>query len=135
MGSDPECKGYVIINNLGNMKSQRQLQIGENIKRVMSEIFMRGGILTIPGSYLTILEADVSPDAKNVKIFLDIFGKEETHEAIIAELNAAAPQFRHELAKKVTLRVVPDVKFVLDKTSKQVKTIEDLLNDESKNFK
>jgi len=117
------------------MKSQRQLQIGENIKRVMSEIFMRNDILTIPGGYVTILEADVSPDAKNVKLFLDIFGNEKIHNSIINQLNAAVPQFRHELSKKAVLRVVPDIKFVLDKTGAQVKSIEDLLNDESKNFK
>ncbi len=117
------------------MKSQRQLQIGENIKRVMSEIFLRNDISTIPGSYITILEADVSPDAKNVKIFLDIFGNEEIHDKIIKQLNNAAPQLRHELSKRVTLRGTPDIKFVLDKTGVHVKTIEDILSDESKNFK
>lgn len=117
------------------MKSQRQLQIGENIKRVMSEIFVRDDVLTIPGSYITILEADVSPDAKNVKFFIDIFGNESAHDKIVAELNEAAPHFRHELAKKITLRVVPEIKFIQDKTASKAKSIEELLNEESKNFK
>lgn len=117
------------------MKSQRQLQIGENIKRVMSEIFLRNDILTIPGSYITILEADVSPDAKNVKIFLDIFGNDKIHDSIVAQLNSAAPQLRHELSKRVALRGTPDIKFILDKTGANVRTIEDILSDESKNFK
>ena len=59
----------------------------------------------------------------------------QIHGNIIDELNAAVPQFRHELSKRAVLRVVPDIKFVLDKTGDQVKTIEDLLEDESKNFK
>ena len=55
------------------MKSQRQLQIGENIKRIMSEIFLQEDFSVIMNNVITILEADVSPDAKNVKIFFDIF--------------------------------------------------------------
>jgi len=116
------------------MKSQRQLQIGENIKRVMSEIFMRGDISTIPGSYVTILEADVSPDAKNVKIYVDIFGQDENHAQIIKELNDAAPSLRHELAKRVTLRSVPEIRFLLDKTQDKAMSMEELIKQESKKF-
>jgi ribosome-binding factor A len=118
-----------------NTKSQRQLQIGENIKRLMSEIFMRDDILTIPGSYITILEADVSPDAKNVKIFIDIFGNEKIHKDIAKKLNDMAPRFRHELSKKVVLRVVPEIKFVLDKTQDNALSIEELIAKEGEKFK
>ena len=50
-------------------KTQRQLQIGENIKRILTDIFIRNDITTAKNSYITITEADVSPDAKNAKIF------------------------------------------------------------------
>ena len=116
-------------------KSQRQLQIGENIKRVMSEIFLRADILTIPGSLITVLEADVSPDAKVVRIFVDIFGNEEMHEKIIKKLNEAAPHFRYQLAKKITLRSVPEITFSLDKTASKANNLESLINDEAKKFK
>ena len=116
-------------------KSQRQLQIGENIKRVMSEIFLRADILTVPGSLITVLEADVSPDAKAVRIFVDIFGNEEMHEKIIKKLNEAAPHFRYQLAKKITLRSVPEITFALDKTSAKAKDLDSLLNSESNKFK
>ena len=97
------------------MKSQRQLQIGETIKRVISEIFLRDDILTIPGSYITILEADVSPDAKNARIYIDIFGNESMHEKIVEKLNDKVPYFRYQMAKKVALRMVPEIVFTLDK--------------------
>jgi ribosome-binding factor A len=109
------------------MKSQRQLQIGENIKRLMSEIFLREDILTVPGSYITILEADVSPDAKNVKIYIDIFGNDSIHEKITKKLNESAPYFRFKLAKKVTLRSVPEIVFVLDKTQNRALNLEALI--------
>lgn len=116
------------------MKSQRQLQIGENIKRNMSEIFLREDILTIPGSYITILEADVSPDAKNVKIFIDIFGNETSHKKIVDKLNEMVPFFRHQLAKRVMLRVIPEIIFILDKTEEKASNIEALIDKEAEKF-
>ncbi len=116
------------------MKSQRQLQIGENIKRNMSEVFLRDDILTVPGSYITILQADVSPDAKNVRIFVDIFGNDAIHEKIVKKLNEMAPYFRHQMAKKVTLRSVPEITFVLDRTQQNALNLESLLAVEAKRY-
>ncbi len=116
------------------MKSQRQLQIGENIKRIMSEIFLREDILTVPGSYITILEADVSPDAKNVRFYIDIFGNEKMHDKIVEKLNEMKPFFRHQLAKKITLRVVPEVTFMLDKTQSKAIDLERLIADEAAKY-
>ena len=95
-------------------KSQRQLQLGETIKRTMSDIFLREDILTLPGSYVTILEADVSPDAKNVKIYIDIFGNEEKHKEITKQLNEAAPALKTLMSKKMFSRSVPQIRFILD---------------------
>ena len=116
------------------MKSQRQLQIGETLKRIMSEIFLRDDILTVPGSYITLTEVDVSPDAKNAKIFIDIFGNDAIHGKIIAKLNEAAPHFRYQLAKKITLRVVPEIIFELDKRQKNVASVEAILDQENKRY-
>ncbi len=116
------------------MKSQRQLQIGENIKRNISEIFLRDDILTVPGSYITVLEADVSPDAKNVKVYIDIFGNEPIHSKIVKKLNEMAPHFRHQLAKRIVSRVVPEIVFILDRTQDKALSLEALIAQEAKNF-
>lgn len=116
------------------MKSQRQLQIGETVKRNISEIFLRDDILSVPGSYITILEADVSPDAKNARIYIDIFGNDKMHDKIVEKLNQMVPHFRYQLAKKITSRVVPEIKFILDKTSQNVTKIENLLASEAEKY-
>ncbi len=100
----------------------------------MSEIFLREDILTVPGSYITILEADVSPDAKNVRFFIDIFGNEKIHEKIVEKLNEMAPFFRHQLSKRITLRVVPEVVFTLDRTQSKALNLEKLLSDEAARY-
>ena len=115
-------------------QSQRQLQAGEQIKRLVAEHFSREGFSTILGSYITILKADISPDMKNCKIFIDIFGKKENSAEILQKLNSIAPNFRHELGKKLAMRNTPELVFVLDETSQHALDIEDLLNKEAKNF-
>ncbi len=116
-------------------KSQRQLQIGENIKRNMADIFIRDGLSNIAGSLISIVEADVSPDMKNVKIYIDIFGGDQkTHQKIIKDLNQAVGHFRYELAKRISLRVVPEIIFIIDKTQERAKKIAELINNEQKKY-
>ncbi len=116
------------------MKSQRQLQIGESLKRQMSDIFLREDILSFPGSYITILEADVSPDAKNVKFFIDIFGNDKVHDKIVEKLNDNVAHLRFLLAKKVTLRAMPEITFVLDKTQSRAMNLENLFAQEGSKY-
>ncbi len=114
------------------MKSQRQLQVGEQIKRIIAEIFLREGLMTMAKSYITILEADVSPDIKNVKIYLDIFGAAENNKKILQQLNHAAPHFRHELGKRMSSRNTPEISFILDKTEESALQLEALIEKEAK---
>ena len=115
------------------VKSQRQLQLGEQIKRVLAGIFTKDNLFESKKGYVTISQADVSPDAKNAKIFINIYGEVDGKKAT-AQLNELNPYFRSQLSKKTTLRYVPQLKFVLDETSQHVMKIEDLLSEESKKF-
>jgi ribosome-binding factor A len=116
------------------MKSQRQLQIGENIKRIMSEIFLQEDFSVIMNNVITIIEADVSPDAKNVKIFVDILGDSTKHKQIFDKICAFAPHFRYELAKKINLRIIPEITFIHDQTFQNASAIEALISQEAQYF-
>lgn len=113
------------------MKSQRQLQVGEQIKRIIADIFLREGLTTIMGNYITILEADASPDIKNVRIYIDIFGDTKNKDQILDRLNKAAPHFRYELGKRLTSRNTPEIYFVLDRTEENALRLESLIDQES----
>jgi ribosome-binding factor A len=124
-------------------KSQRQLQIGENIKRILADIFLRNDISTAKNCYITITEADISPDAKNAKIYIDIFHLTQKNETdhnesyfakiekeIIKQLNQMAPVFRHQLAQKIELRMVPEINFLIDKSQNNLENIEKIIAEE-----
>ena len=116
-----------------NHKSQRQLQIGEQIKRILAEIFLQDGVLSTKNGHITILQADISPDAKNAKIFINVFGGVDGKK-IIDDLKQISPYLRSKLANKINLRYTPELTFILDDTSKAVGRLEDLLNEEAKKF-
>jgi ribosome-binding factor A len=99
------------------------------IKRIMADIFIQDNNLALKKGYITVLQADVSPDAKNAKIFIDVFDADG--KKIIKDLRKLAPYLRHELAKKINLRFTPELAFVLDETSGQVNKIEDLIKEEA----
>jgi ribosome-binding factor A len=124
------------------MKSKRQLQMGENIKRIMSNIFMNNDLLVIDGNLVTILRADISPDATSVKIFIDIVSsksvennseqsslekKSATEEKILRKVQKLTPALRHKLAIEADFRSVPQIKFLLDKSNEEVIRISNLL--------
>lgn len=138
-------------NNRDNSeKSQRQLQIGENIKRIISEIFLREDILKLNNKYITISKVDVSPDAKNAKIYIDIFfynnhisnqeidsndksltDKNNNKNIIIDLLNSQSGHFRYQLAKKITLRNIPNISFILDKSQDNINLIGAIIDQEN----
>lgn len=131
-------------------KNQRQLQIGENLKRNLANIFFEENLNNFAGCYLTITEADVSPDARNAKIFVDVFLQKELEveeleveqelekskqesfikqaKSIVSELNKNSGRLRHLLSKNVKLRYMPEIKFYLDLRQQQLAKVNKLLN-------
>lgn len=115
-------------------KSQKQLQVAEQVRREIANIFLRDDIFKDKNITVTIFEADVSPDLKNAKIFLSIFAPELDETKILKELNVNNYYFRKKLSQAVKLRNVPEIRFVLDKSLQNAIEIESKLNTESKNI-
>ncbi len=92
---------------------------------------MRENLLVIGGTFVTILEADVSPDIKNARIYLDMFGNDENHKKILDKLNLNSGHFRHQLGAQMSSRNTPELKFILDKTQDSANKIEALIYKEA----
>ncbi len=116
-------------------KTQRQLQASQQIKKILAQYLIREGLATISQSLITILEADISPDFKNCRIYVDITKGKISKEEILGKLNLMAGSFKNELSKKLAIRILPNITFILDETSQNAIDIEKLLNQESFKFK
>ncbi len=113
------------------IKSQKQLQLGENYKRAMSQIFIEDDLLHFKDCHITILEADISADLKNIKFYLDIFASEDLRSKVINHLNNLQSYLRKKITNKVKSRVVPDLRFVIDDSATKAVRIDELLKKET----
>lgn len=117
-------------------KSQRQLQVGEQIKRIVADVLLKEDAFIFPGAYITVLRADASPDIKNIKIIIDIFGQVDKASRLnlVERLNSSTGYFKSALAKQIRLRYMPEIVFVLDDGFNEAAKIEALIKKESNTF-
>ena len=97
--------------------SQRQLRVGELIRRALSEILMQG-IIHDPDLNrisVTVSEVTASPDLKIATAYVCPLGG-EGGEDLIALLAKNKSEIRRSISKKLTLKYPPDLRFRIDET-------------------
>ncbi|MEM9737098.1 MAG: 30S ribosome-binding factor RbfA [Pseudomonadota bacterium] len=101
----------------GRLPSQRQLRVGEVIRRALSEILMRGEIHNpdLAGASITVSEVRTSPDLRQATAYVMPLGGANAAE-IVAALNASSGQVRREINRAVTLKFSPQIEFRLDES-------------------
>jgi len=110
------------------VRSQRQLRIGELIRHALSESLERRE-LRDPGLdqvSVTVTEVQISRDMKNATAFVMPLGGGGT-DRVLESLSRAVPFFRRCLSKRVSLRRVPALSFELDKSFDNANRINELL--------
>lgn len=76
----------------------------------------------------TVTEVDVSPDLKNAKVYVSFLGKNYKKRDGIQALRQAKGFIKTQLAKRVRMRKIPDLTFVVDDTLDKAEKIEEILN-------
>ena len=106
----------------------RLLRVGELVRHALVDIFRRDSILDedLIGKSITVSEARISRDLRHGTIFVIPLAGENQDE-IVSALNRNSGYIRGQLAKAVKLRVLPKLKFELDKSFDQADKMESLL--------
>lgn len=101
--------------------SQRQLRVGELIRRTLSEALSRGEIYneTIAHMSITVGEVRVTPDLRVATVYVMPLGGQDVDIAIEA-LNHSKGELRRFLNKHVKLKYSPELRFVEDRTFAQM---------------
>jgi ribosome-binding factor A len=99
--------------------SQRQLRVGELIRRTLADVLNRMSI--------TVSEVRTSPDLKIATAYVLPLGGHGRAEAIEA-LARNKGELRRAISKQMALKYAPDLRFVLDETFDQMDATRDLLN-------
>jgi len=103
--------------NDGPGPSQRQLRVGELIRRALSDILMQGTIHDpdLNRISVTVSEVTASPDLKIATAYVCPLGG-QGGEDLIALLAKNKSEIRRSISKKLTLKYTPDLRFRIDET-------------------
>ena len=97
--------------------SQRQLRVGELIRRTLSDVLARGDIHDpeLTSRSITVSEVATSPDLKIATVYVMPLGGKD-HDAVIAALARNRSELRRVIGKKSALKFTPDLRFRIDET-------------------
>lgn len=94
------------------MAKYRRDRINDAVKQEMAQILRDVKDPRITGSLVSITAAQVSPDLKFAKIYFSVLGDDK--DEVLKALKSAAGFFRSELAKRINLRITPQLAFEYD---------------------
>jgi ribosome-binding factor A len=105
--------------------SHRIDKIENLIKEEISLIFLIK-LQNLGSGLITITNVRVSPDLKLAKIYISVFEKDRRDE-VLERIRAKTKFIRSELASRITIKFVPELKFFVDDTLDYVEKIEELI--------
>ncbi len=91
---------------------KRSDRVSHNLQKEVTDIIMnrvkdpRVGFLTVTG-------VEVARDIKTAKVFVSIYNEDQRQDTMDA-LEAACPFIRHELRKRLHMKIIPVVTFIQD---------------------
>ncbi|MQQ08094.1 30S ribosome-binding factor RbfA [Epibacterium sp. SM1979] len=101
--------------------SQRQLRVGELIRRTLSEVLARGDIHDpdLNRMSITVGEVRTSPDLKIATAYVLPLGG-QGQDQVVQLLARNKAELRRVIGKKLGLKFTPDLRFQLDQTFDQM---------------
>jgi ribosome-binding factor A len=126
--SSPARAGGAKARHSAKAPTQRQLRVGEEIRHVLSGVFLRGEIRDpeLADVNITVTEVRIGPDLKRATAFVTRLGRSDIA-AKLPALRRAAPFLRAQLAKQLRLRVAPDLSFQADTSIDYAMHVDELL--------
>ncbi len=103
--------------------SNRQLRVGEVIRRAVTDMLMRGDLFDpdLEGNSVIVTEAQPSPDLRNVTLYVSVLGG-KNEDRVLAGLRRNDKQIRREALAGLGLRSTPRLTFEIDRTFDRLDT-------------
>lgn len=113
----------------GTGPSQRQLRVGELIRRTLSEVLARGDVHDpeLNRMSITVGEVRTSPDLRIATAYVLPLGGQGRDE-VVALLARNKGELRRMVSKRLALKFSPDLRFQLDETFDRMDETRRMLN-------
>ena len=111
------------------MTTNRPARVAEEFRHELGAILARGIKDPRVTGFVTITGAKMSPDLKEITVYLSIHAEEEERARTLEGLRAAATYLQREVARSLKLRYTPHLRFVYDESVERGDRIERLLKE------
>ncbi len=108
----------------------RRLRVQDLLREEISLIIQRE--IRDPGlGFITIIDVQMSEDLKIAKVHFSIYGSDEEKEKTIEALKRSRGYIKFLLGKRVKLRYMPELIFMLDDSLEKISRIEEIFKKEA----
>jgi ribosome-binding factor A len=107
----------------------RPVRVAEEFRQELSALLARGLKDPRITGFVTVTGAKMSPDLKEVTVYVSVHGDDGTRERTLEGLRAAATYLQREVARNLKLRHTPHLRFVYDESVERGDRIERLLRE------
>ena len=76
---------------------------------------------------VSVTDVEVNPDLSMAKVYVSVLAGHGTPESVLTALHRATPFIRHQLARRIGLREMPDIRFYHDSSIERGARVEELL--------
>jgi ribosome-binding factor A len=111
------------------MTTNRPARVAEEFRHELSAMLARGIKDPRVTGFVTITGSKMSPDLKEVTVYVSIHAEEKERARTLEGLRAAATFLQREVARNLRLRYTPHLRFVYDESVERGDRIERLLKE------
>jgi len=110
------------------MRFKRSERVQELLLEGISALIQRG-VKDPRIGFTTVTNVSLSDNLKHAKVYISVFGTEREQQDTMEGLTCASGFIRNFLGKKLYLRYIPVLEFILDGTAERVDKINKIIND------
>lgn len=110
------------------MAGTRMRRVDEAVREVLADAI--GRLIKDPRiGFVTVTDVSTSPDLRNARVHVSVFGEPEAQQAALEGLNSAHGVLQAEVGRQLRMKRTPMLEFQLDHTTERAFKIEALIED------
>jgi ribosome-binding factor A len=109
-----------------SVAGRRTERLGHQIRVELAELIARA-VKDPRIGFATVTRVELSADLHYARVFISILGSPEDQQSSIEGLSSATGFLRHEIGRRLALRRVPELDFILDHGAEAGEKIEAIL--------
>jgi len=109
-------------------REYRQGRLGEEIRKVISELLLRGIKDPRLSGIVTISAVEVTPDGSYATVFFSTLGNEEETKDALTAFKRAKGLIKREIGQQIKLKHIPELLFKTDNSMEYGRRITEIIN-------